>query len=431
VIATGLPVTLAKRFYSCTGESQQLKILYFNPGGNLGGAERALLDLMQAVRHARPDSKLELLAGSGGDFTAAAQELGIRVHVIPLPTSLSRLGDAGAGGPAGDAVSKASVVAALGLSAPKLTLYVWTLRRFLSERDPDLIHSNGFKTHILAAIAAPRRSRVVWHVHDYVGARPLMSRLMRFVAGRCDVAIANSHSVARDLEAVCNGRFKIHVVYNAVNLERFNPRGPTLDLDALSGVPQAPGRIVRVGLVATMARWKGHEVFLRALSMLPKHLPIRGYVIGGPIYSTRSSQYSVGELRNLASGLGLDGKVAFTGYVDEPARAMRALDIVVHASTQPEPFGLVVAEAMACGRPVIASDACGVSEIISENRIRLDHTPGDAGTLAELIARLGADEGLRKSLGANGRRQAEERFDCARLGSEMLPIYDSVPRVQR
>lgn len=118
----------------------------------------------------------------------------------------------------------------------------------------------------------------------------------------------------------------IRTVHNAVDLERFNPRGPLLDLDALSGLLPAANRTVRVGLVATMARWKGHEVFLRALSMLPKDLPVRGYVIGGPIYATQGSQYSLDELRSLASGLGLNGKVAFTGYVDDSAPAMRALD---------------------------------------------------------------------------------------------------------
>jgi len=75
-----------------------------------------------------------------------------------------------------------------------------------------------------------------------------------------------------------------------VDLDRFNPQGPKLDLDAIAGVPSAPAGTIRVGLVATMARWKGHEVFLRALSMLPKELPVRGYVIGGPIYSTAGSQ---------------------------------------------------------------------------------------------------------------------------------------------
>jgi glycosyltransferase involved in cell wall biosynthesis len=255
-----------------------------------------------------------------------------------------------------------------------------------------------------------------------------MSRLMCAHAIRCDIALANSHSVARDLESVCRGKVKIITVHNVLDLEHFNPYGPALDLDALSGLPPALEGTVRVGLVATMSRWKGHETFLRALSMLPRAVPIRGYVIGGPIYTTRGSQYSLDELRHLASGLGLNGRVAFTGYVDDPASAMRALDIVVHASTQPEPFGLAVAEAMACGRPVVVSNEGGVSEIISENESALAHAPGDSVALLTCIARLAADCDLRKSMGVAGRCRAEERFNRARLARELLPIYNSIAR---
>ncbi|HXR35824.1 MAG TPA: glycosyltransferase [Candidatus Binataceae bacterium] len=405
-----------------------MKILYLNPNGTMGGAERALLDLMRAVREARPDWSLELVVPADGDFSTAARSNGIDTSILPLPPAVARLGDAGAGGPAGNEISKVALLGRLALSTPQLAAYVKRLKTLLAARDPDVIHSNGFKTHILSAWASPPRSKVLWHVHDYVGSRPLMSRLMRLHARRCGVAIANSHSVARDLDAVCRGKLKIHTVYNAVDLARFRPDGPALDLDAIAGVAPAPAGTVRVGLVATMARWKGHEVFLRALSMLPKDLPVRGYVIGGPIYSTNGSQRSIEELRALAAGLGLNGNAAFTGFVKDSAAAIRSLDVVVHASTDPEPFGLVVAEAMACGKPVVASRSGGVAEIIAENENTLSCPPGDAAAIAGSIARLTLDCGLRQKLGNNGRRWAMERFATCRLGGEVVPIYESLAR---
>ena len=69
------------------------------------------------------------------------------------------------------------------------------------------------------------------------------------------------------------------------------------------------------------------------------------------------------ELREMASRSASDGNVGFTGHVDDVPAALRALDIVVHASVEPEPFGLVIAEAMACGRPLIVSRAGGAAEI--------------------------------------------------------------------
>jgi glycosyltransferase involved in cell wall biosynthesis len=394
-----------------------------NPTGTLGGAERALLDLMCAVRHVRPDWTLQLIVGSHGDLVAAARALGIDTDVLPLPAAARRLGDAGSGGPAGDEVSKFDLLGRLAGATPRLVAYLFRLRALLCEHQPDLVHSNGFKTHLLIPWAVPRTSKVLWHVHDYIGSRPFASRLIRAHANHCDVALANSHSVARDLDSVCLHKVKIFTVHNAVNLERFSPCGPALDLDALSGLPPLPHGTLRVGLVATMARWKGQEVFLRALSTLASRFPIRGYVVGGPIYETTGSQYSLDELRSVARKLGLNGNLGFTGFLTDCAAAIRALDIVVHASTQPEPFGLVVAEAMACGKPVVAANSGGVSEITSDDETALSYRPGDAGAMAACIERLVTDRSLREQLGTRGRRRAGELFAPARLAREVLDAY--------
>jgi glycosyltransferase involved in cell wall biosynthesis len=407
-----------------------VRILYLNPNGSMGGAERVLCDLMQAVRRRRPDWNLDLITGSDGGFVAAARASGINAGVLPFPASFNRIGDAAAGGPAGDEISIPIALVRLFATVPQLAAYVLKLRALINDGQPDVIHSNGFKTHVLTAWAAPRKTGLIWHVHDYVGARPLMRRLIGLHARRCDSAIANSNSVARDLDSVCGGKLKIHTVYNAVDLKRFSPCGPALELDSLCGLPPAPEGTIRVGLVATMARWKGHEVFLRALSMLPRDPAVRGYVIGGPIYATRGSQYSLDELRSLASAFGLNGRAGFTGYVKDAAAAIRALDIVVHVSTQPEPFGLALAEAMACGKPVIASMGGGVTEIIADKENALSHPPGNATAMAGCIGRL-ADPVLRETMGRHGRRWAKERFAPCRLAHEMAPIYESLARGAR
>ena len=112
---------------------------------------------------------------------------------------------------------------------------------------------------------------------------------------------------------------------------------------------------------------------------------------------------------------------------------MRALDIVVHASTSPEPFGLVIAEAMACGRAVIYSQAGGAKEIATHGVSGLSHRPGNVLELAECMLTLINDTGLRARLGAAGREIAVRRFDRNRLASQFVPIYrefsDSPERV--
>jgi glycosyltransferase involved in cell wall biosynthesis len=295
----------------------------------------------------------------------------------------------------------------------------------LQAEAPDVIHTNGLKMHVLGAWARPRRSAVLWHLHDYAARRPVIARLLRRNAHHCSAVVANSRSVADDARSVCGTEVPIHAVWNAVDLERFSPSGPRVDVDALSRLPAAHD-VVRVGLVATFARWKGHETFLRALALLPAALPVRAYIIGGPVYETSGSQVSMGELTDLVKSLRLDGRVGFTGFVQDSSTAMRTLDVVVHASTDPEPFGLVIVEAMACGKPIVASLAGGATELIEPGVNALGFNPGDAVALARCLEDLVRDGSLRQRLGDAGRSTAERYFNRRRMAGELTPIYQSL-----
>jgi glycosyltransferase involved in cell wall biosynthesis len=316
-----------------------------------------------------------------------------------------------------------SLLAALLAGAPPILAYVRKLRRVIRELAPEVIHSNGFKMHVLGMWAKPQGVPIIWHIHDYVSARPLMTHLLRHYAPHCELAVANSRSVAADVTAVCGNRLQVKTVYNGIDLDCFTPGGTTLDLDALSGLGPAVPETIRVGMLATLAKWKGHETFLRAMALIPAELRVRGYVAGGALYQTNGSQHSLAELQHLAGKLGVSDRVGFTGFVDEPAAVLRALDIVVHASTQPEPFGLVIVEGMACGRAVVVSEGGGARELIAIGTDALGHPPGDADALADCIIRLATDSNLRLSLGQAARSAAERRFDRARFATELTPVY--------
>ena len=250
----------------------------------------------------------------------------------------------------------------------------------------------------------------------------MTARLLRRTAWRCAGAIANSASVAEDLRRACGGGLPVATVLNAVDLDRFSNCGPRADLDELAGLPPAAPDVVRVGLLATFGRWKGHTTFLDAIARLPQ-LPVRAYVVGGAVYRTDDSQHTLDDLRCHAARIGVADRVGFTGFVARPDDAIRALDIVVHASTSPEPFGLVIVEAMACGRAVVASATGGAREIFTPGVDALSHVPGRADELAARIEELVRDAGERQRLGREGRRTAERRFDRARLAADLLPVY--------
>jgi glycosyltransferase involved in cell wall biosynthesis len=403
-----------------------MRIVFLNPCANLGGTETSLLELLAALRSARPAWELSLIAGGDGPLLTKAAALNVRVIALPFPESISRMGDA-------QEIPRRrwpllEQVFRLGRSTPAFLGYVHRLRSQLRKLRPHIVHASGFKMHLLGAWSRPRESRLVWHVHDYVSSRPVMRHLVRLHSGACRAVFVNSLSVAADLRSFCPVGTSVLPIYNAVDVERFSPVGSVADLDALAGLPQPSEPVIRVGLPATFARWKGHITFLRAIARIPRAAAIRGYIIGGPIYDTQGSQYTMEELRAEADRLGVMDRVGFTGFIQDVPGALRALDIVTHASTRPEPFGMVIAEAMACGRPVIVSRAGGALEIFREGENALGHEPGDDADLARQISRLAAEPETRRRLGDAGRAHAAARFHRGRLSREILAAYASLFR---
>ena len=396
-----------------------MRIEFLTVSAEMGGSERSLVEVLRGLKPLHPDWRVDLVVPREGPLAGCARALGATVSILPMPASLARFGEAAGGGLAARGV-------ALAAAAGTATGYARRLRALLRDLGADVIHSNGFKLHVLAARIAGDDTALVWHIHEYVTPRRLSSALLRRSAGRVAAAVANSHSVARDLATAVGPELRVETIYNGIDLDEFSPAGDVADLDALAGWTPAPPGTVRIGLVATFGRWKGHEVFLRAIAQLDPALPVRAYVVGGPLYDTAGSQYSLDELRRMTREAGQEGRVAFTGFVERTAPALRALDVVVHASTLPEPFGLAIAEAMACGRAVVVSAAGGAAEIVEAGRDALTHPAGDAAALASALSRLAGDSTLRRQLGAAARDSALAKFDARAFAAAFAALYQSV-----
>lgn len=429
-----------------------MKILYMSPSAELGGAERCLLDMLVVVQQCLPDAVLHVLVMAEGPLVSKIRQLGVGVSVVPLPPGLALLGDSGLSlsGSWRDAGLRGLVLGRRSLGAFfSLWGYLGRLGRCVQEVTPDLVHANGLKAHVLAALVAPPIP-VVWHIHDFVGGRRLVRYGLRGLAFRVRWAIANSHAVAEDFRRTIPG-LPVTVVYNAVDGEIFAPlsqlwlngesnNGPNGEpnnglenglknvLDDWAGLPMAAPGTVRVGLVAAFARWKGQDVFLEAAAQVLRvvTVPVRFYVVGGAIYATEGSQFSLEELRRRAEELGIGDGVGFTGFVDGVERAYQALDIVVHASTRPEPFGRTVVEAMACGKAVVVSLSGGVVELFRPNEEAVGFACGDPQSLAQVLVALIGDPDWRFRLEIKGRQAVLKRFSYQELGDRLSQIYSQV-----
>src|ERR1700733_16305394 len=153
-----------------------MRVVYLNPCGQMGGAEMSLMDLLVGLRVAEPAWQLYLVLGEDGPLVDQAESAGVQVIVAPFPGALARMGDSGRG-----------PIEALwsGLKPAAGTLrYARNLRRTLANLAPDIMHTNGFKMHVLGCWARPQNVPVIWHVRDYVSTRPPMKGLVRLHAGR-------------------------------------------------------------------------------------------------------------------------------------------------------------------------------------------------------------------------------------------------------
>jgi glycosyltransferase involved in cell wall biosynthesis len=403
------------------------RLLFLSPVGFIGGAERVLLECIGQVRIRRPNWEVRLLCLEDGPLVERARELGAVVETLQLPETLAKQGDSNQQAfdrqPAtSSGFSKLRRLLGRSLLLPSGLRFVWKLRQAIRRLQPELIHSNGLKSHLLLWLVAPRAIPILWHIHDFYSQRPTIQPWVRRAAKNIRRVFAISQAVADDISKIAVD-IPVNVLENCVDTELFSPgeTQPT-KLDLLAGF-ESKFDGSRIGIVATYANWKGQDIFLRAIAELSR---VRGYIIGGPIYQTQGSQWSESSLRELVTELGIQDRVGFVPFQTDPAWIYRSLDIVVHASVKPEPFGLTIVEAMACGKPVVVSAAGGAKELFTEGWDAIGHEPGSVPSLTSAIQRLIEHPDLCTTLSTKARRTAEERFSQDRFGHKLIQYYEDL-----
>jgi glycosyltransferase involved in cell wall biosynthesis len=401
-----------------------MRITWVSVSDQLGGSEVALAGMVTALERLRPEWQFQVILPGEGPLRERLSETRAICSIVPMPEAVSSLGEWGAVQDGWRAGSQVALGIKLCGTAAALPGYESHLGRVISEFRPNVVHTNGLKAHVLGSRLRTPDAGLVWHLHEYISRRRLTRWLLRRYRSRCSAIVANSASVADDLSNSIRPECAVHIVPNAVDVNVFSPTGASIDLDQVAGLPAAPANVTRVGLVASYGRWKGHEVFLDAMRQLASRFAIRGYIIGGPIYDTSNSQLTRGDLETMIASRALGGCVGLTGFV-EPASAMRGLDIVVHASTEPEPFGLVIAEAMACGRAVVTTGYGGAAELISDGEDALVAAAGQSRDLAHAIAKLANDPGLRAAIGERARETARVKFAPETIAAQLGHVFES------
>jgi glycosyltransferase involved in cell wall biosynthesis len=261
-------------------------------------------------------------------------------------------------------------------------------------------------------------------VRDFLGSGRQERVLLGIARSGPARILTNSYAVAQDLEGRGVPGAVLVPIHNGVDLDEFSP---AVDGDPFRRECGFEKDAPLAGLVAMLAPWKGHMDFVEAAAQVARQIPrARFPIIGEEIYVTEGHGRFRRQLRERITALGMDGATALLGRRMDMPRVMAALDVSVHASSRPEPFGRVLIEAMAAGKPVVATAAGGVPEIVTDGETGLLVPPGEPAALAAAIRRLLIDPCLRERLGNAGRREAEARFDIRIHAERIQEVYRSV-----
>jgi glycosyltransferase involved in cell wall biosynthesis len=216
---------------------------------------------------------------------------------------------------------------------------------------------------------------------DYLPA-PAVRLIQQMTRRLATAVIANSVATLETLEAETNPV----VIYSVLP-------------EVLSDVPvkeRASGGPLKFGVVGRLTQWKGQDLFLRAFARAFPDSSERAVVVGGALFGEAEDAYAQ-ELRRLALALGIDRRVEFRGHRQDVWDELSRLDVLVHASITPEPFGQVILEGMAAGVPVIAAGAGGPVEILQDDVTGVLYRPADERALADSMVRM-TDAALRERL---------------------------------
>ena len=285
---------------------------------------------------------------------------------------------------------------------------------------PALIHANNEPQCNRAALMAGKLLGipVVCHVR---GEYPRQTKVLRWLYSLPDQFIAVSRWISQGMANLGVAEERRTCVYDGIELEKLDMHADGAAFRSRHGI--RTDEFV-VGLVGLLIPWKGQRLFLEAGRKLIARIPnLRLVLIGGTPQIWQSYER---ELHTIAADPAFGGRVIFTGHVSEMARVYNGLDVVLSASTSPEPLGTVVIEALALGRPLVAPAHGGAAEMIEDGKTGLLFKPGDAEALESAIFRLYENRHLGRALGHAAREKALRTFAVQRHVEEVQAVYERV-----
>jgi len=334
-----------------------------------------------------------LVCQPGSGLAARGRATGLPVVTVPMPKSFDPLA---------------------------LARLTWLLRRLGTEVLVTHSSRDGWLGGIAGRLAGVGGIVRMRHVSTPVSSgwmsRVLYTRL-------ADLLVTTGETLRATLaEQMGLPEYRTASVPTGVDITVFRPPSPEERVRTRAQFGWADGCPV-VGKAAVQRSWKGYHHFIDAAALVNRRHPkVRFLAAGGGNFSRRQEQ---------ASSLGLEQVFTFAGHRDDMPRVLGALDIVVQASTGSEGVPQALMQAMAVGRPVVATDVGSVSELVRHRETGLLVPPGDSSALAEAIVSLIEQPELARRLAENGRRLAESEYSAELMADRMEAVYERATSLRR
>ena len=355
-------------------DRKQLTILHVDPERNWGGGEAQVFGLLSYL--AAQGHRNDLLTHPEGRLLTEARRL--TVGILPLVARND-----------------------LDLRAiPKL-------RRQIAAGNYDVVHLHTKRAHAMS-LWLPRGDRspryVVTRRMDYPEKKNWRTRYL--YNRRVDGVVAISQTIVELLVEAGVERRKIRLIHSGIDPSRF----------AAALLPQDfHNEVVTLGCLAVLEERKGIEFLLQAAARLQSQGARLNWLIGGD-----GSQR--GTLESKTRALGLDDRVKFLGFVAKPEDFLARIDIFVMPSLF-EGLGVAALEAMAAGKPVVATRVGGLAESVLDGQTGILVAPRDGRAIADAIARLVGDPPMAQRMGLQGRQRALERFTLTQMAARNEAYY--------
>ncbi|MBY0360166.1 MAG: glycosyltransferase [Candidatus Obscuribacterales bacterium] len=378
------------------------KILFLGHSAQFGGAELSLVDLVRPYAA----SAAVLLFEDGPLKDALEAE-----HILVRTEHLS-LGH----------IRRKSGLLPLFVAACGLIKLIVKTSKIAA--DFDLLYANTLKSALVAMFAGVLARRpVIIHLRDILSLEHfsrfnivsfvfLSNWLSRYV-------IANSNATAQAYIDHGGRANKVVTVYNGFDFS-VDPMAKSERLSILREQMELSSTGKVIGCFSRISSWKGQDILLRSVEQLK--IPVTVLFVGGPLFG--ESEFFE-RLKNLACELGIEERIKFLGFRRDVADLMLICDVVVHPSVLPEPFGRAVVEAMLLGRPVVASAAGGVLEILDDQTGFL-FPPADVAALTKTLGHCLENLEEAKAIALKAQEAALNRFSLEKMQQSISSVLRKI-----